>query len=89
MDSLKSVQINDELRAQIRKLLQLADLVKFAKVRPLADENKRSMETAFTSVRSTLVMPLDEALETEKPTEEENLTQACCGGGRRQTVTCH
>ena len=72
MDSLKSVQINDELRAQIRKLLQLADLVKFAKVRPLADENERSMETAFTFVRSTLVMPLDEALETEKPTEEEN-----------------
>ncbi|MFT5279005.1 MAG: hypothetical protein ACI9P8_000637 [Bacteroidia bacterium] len=70
MESLKSVQLNNELKTEIRKSLQLADLVKFAKVKPLADENERSLETAFNFVRTTLIMPLDESSEEENPTEE-------------------
>lgn len=70
MDSLKVVQLDDELRTQMRKSLQLADLVKFAKVKPLADENEKSLDVAFSFVKTTLIMPLDEQSEEEKPNEE-------------------
>ena len=68
MDSLKAVQLSDELRNSIKKTLELADLVKFAKVKPLADENERSLDVAFRFVKETLVMPLEEETEEEDST---------------------
>ena len=77
MDSLKSIHLSDELRNSIKKTLELADLVKFAKVKPLADENERSLDVAFRFVKETLVMPL------EDETEEEDSTPTATNEGEQ------
>ena len=52
----------DPVRAQLKQLLQVADLVKFAKMVPLQNENEQSLFTAF------------EVVETTKPVEESQVT---------------
>jgi len=42
-----------ELSDQLKELLELADLVKFAKEDPLPTENKRNLDNAYTFVRKT------------------------------------
>lgn len=39
---------------RLREILELADLAKFAKLKPLPDENERSMEQAVTFVKNTM-----------------------------------
>lgn len=55
----------DQVRAQLRELLELADLVKFAKMVPLENENEASLLIAFDVVEKT--KPQDEtAVESEQ-----------------------
>lgn len=55
----------NEVRAALKDLLTLADLVKFAKMVPLENENERSLLTAFDVVDKT--KPVEEtAVENEK-----------------------
>ena len=55
----------NEVRAALKDLLTLADLVKFAKMVPLENENERSLLTAFDVVDKT--KPIEEtAVENEK-----------------------
>jgi hypothetical protein len=56
-ETLRSLQISGVDTEQLRTLkgmLQLADLAKFAKYRPLADENDRSMDVAKAFVKGTV-----------------------------------
>jgi hypothetical protein len=46
-------QIDDKLFAQLKELLELADLVKFAKVEPLPDENENAWKIAYSFVEKT------------------------------------
>jgi hypothetical protein len=48
-------------------MLQLADLAKFAKYRPLADENDRSMDVAKEFVTRTIPMEKKVDLITTRP----------------------
>jgi len=50
---LKYMSINDDNRNKLRQILVLADLVKFAKERPLPVENEQSMEIAIDFVVNT------------------------------------
>ena len=59
ISELQSKNLNSTLLDDTKIILQTADLVKFAKVEPLADENNRAMNWGFTFV------------ETTKPTEEQ------------------
>ena len=43
----------EEVRQLLRQMLELSDLVKFAKFIPLEDENQRSMSDAFAFVEKT------------------------------------
>ncbi len=53
MRSLRSMQLPEELRLQLRGLLVLSDMVKFAKEQPLPAENEKSMDDAIRFVETT------------------------------------
>lgn len=52
--SLRSIDISNEARAALKQLLVLSDLVKFAKEKPLPNENELSMDNAVMFVNSTV-----------------------------------
>lgn len=70
-----------ELYEKLRKMLQLADLVKFAKWQPTPDENEISLLSAYQFVRETTPAPQEEtpspAKEAAQPrsAEEASATQ--------------
>ena len=65
-DGLPELQL-----APLKKLLQMADLAKFAKYTPVANENEQCFEIAKLFVSGTMVMPLDEPKkEDEEPSVE-------------------
>lgn len=51
----------DQVRQILKEVLELSDLVKFAKFIPLEDENNRSMLNAFAFVEKTMPQPEPEA----------------------------
>ncbi|WP_235833187.1 hypothetical protein [Arcticibacter tournemirensis] len=53
LSSLRSAEIQENDRAMLRQIITLADLVKFAKERPLPADNERSMENAVSFVENT------------------------------------
>jgi hypothetical protein len=52
--------ITENMLSELRKLLIVADLVKFAKGDPLPDENENSWKIAFNFVQKTYERPVDE-----------------------------
>lgn len=70
----RSGEALEDLTDKLRLLLNLADLVKFAKQKPLASENEENMERAYDFVeRTKWVKPEDsepQGAETETRTEE-------------------
>ncbi len=51
--SCRSIAMSQELKEKLQVMLTLADLVKFAKVQSLPDENTRSMQDAYLLVQET------------------------------------
>ncbi|MCR4665099.1 MAG: BatD family protein [Paludibacteraceae bacterium] len=63
---MKTVLKNQkELYTGLSQMLQLADLIKFAKWKATPDENERSLQTAYQFVKETT--PLDEPKKEDKP----------------------
>jgi hypothetical protein len=58
--------IEEEKIKPLEAMLRMADLAKFAKYKPVSNENEQSFQAATTFVNQTLVMPLDETNEEEK-----------------------
>lgn len=56
---------------KLRQILELADLVKFAKLKPLPEENEKSMEHAVEFVKNTMVKE-EQSAQTEN---KENITK--------------
>lgn len=54
MESVKSIDIADELKRKLRNILILADLVKFAKANPVPNEHDICIENAFDIVNKTI-----------------------------------
>lgn len=82
MENLRTIPvIEPSLREQVQIILSLADLVKFAKYKPLAEENDRSMLQAYRFVQETRpVEPVtasgnhDNNLETTDKNKEDSIT---------------
>lgn len=53
-----------DLYEQLRKMLTLADLVKFAKWTATPDENEQSLRSAYTFVKGTTIQSLEDGAET-------------------------
>jgi hypothetical protein len=53
VEKMRIFSIPKEQKIVIEEMLQLADLVKFAKVKPLPDEHERSFDIAYNFVQAT------------------------------------
>lgn len=60
--------IDKELFAKLSKMLQLADLVKFAKWHTTPDENEQALSTAYEFVQETKEVPSDPYREADRST---------------------
>lgn len=58
MSKLKSIEETKDQRKYFRKILDMADFVKFAKVRPLPEDNIESMDFAFKFIEDTKPVPV-------------------------------
>lgn len=70
---VETLKKNDETRAvneQLSMILEIADIVKFANVRPLADDNELAFQRAINFVEAT--RPLDEAEGENDNNKEED-----------------
>lgn len=65
MSATLSLNDGKELYENLRKMLQLADLVKFAKWHTTPDENESALTTAYEFVNSTKIVINDEMSATE------------------------
>ena len=76
-----TLQSNEETRLSKRhmeQVLEIADFVKFAKVRPLPDDNVRAFNSAMQFIEDTKPQPEPEPeseSESEKETTEGNKTE--------------
>ena len=61
--------IDKDLFSSLSKMLQLADLVKFAKWHTTPDENEQGLTTAYEFVNQTKIVESQES--TDKSEEEE------------------
>lgn len=66
LDLVKRNPEFEQVRLMLKEMLELSDLVKFAKYIPLEDDNNRSMINAFAFVEKTMPQPS----EGENPEEE-------------------
>ncbi len=64
---LRSAQISADAREKLRRTLLLADLVKFAKEKPLPEDNEFSMENAISFIMQTKQEPQAPANKEELP----------------------
>lgn len=56
LDRMSRITLDERLRENLTQVLQLADFVKFAKMRPLPDEHTRSMKLAYEFIRGTILV---------------------------------
>jgi hypothetical protein len=68
--TFKDIDIADEQKRKLKNILVLADLVKFAKAQPLANEHDICMENAFDFVSNTIPETLNE--ETISVVDDQN-----------------
>ncbi len=74
--SLKTVELPDaQVSKKIREILELADLVKFAKYEPLPDENNVALINAFFFINQTRYEELRPTEEVVKDLQEQTSTQ--------------
>ena len=71
-----------EKRAYVRKILDVADFVKFAKVRPLPADNVEAFDNAMNFIKETVVMEPDPKVEGNASSEEGAALSAGKGGER-------
>ncbi len=60
IEDFKKTEINGTLKDTLYKMLELGDLVKFAKQQPLPDENERSLKYAYEFVENTMITKTSE-----------------------------
>ena len=65
--------IEKELFSKLSKMLQLADLVTFAKWHATPDENEQALTTAYEFVNSTKIVEPENLETPDKPEEEEEV----------------
>lgn len=90
MDTLRDMPQVKDKREFVRQILDIADFVKFAKVRPLPDDNTQAFENAVSFVKNTQLSGEEEdafmqslAERIANETEEKNKDNSAKGKGRR------
>jgi hypothetical protein len=73
LEHFKNNLIGAEAREKLRQLLQLADMVKFAKAIPIGSENEQSMQQAIDFVLLTKPATKDDFAEQETENKERKV----------------
>ena len=85
IDAMKKVELPDkEVLAKLQEILELADLVKFAKFKPLPDENELSMINALFFVNQTKKELLKSLEEQQKELEEKEASSEASPEGIKE-----
>jgi hypothetical protein len=71
LTAVKSVEVNNNWHSNLREILERADLAKFAKFKPLPDENERSLKYAYEIVENTILVEKEEKESEENKEETE------------------
>lgn len=71
-----------EKRGYVRKILDVADFVKFAKVRPLPEDNVAAFDNAVNFIKETIEKPQDTIDQTQNNDQATSGTPAQEGGER-------
>ena len=66
----KLEEVKKELADQLYELLFLADMAKYAKQKPLAEENHRSLKQAYLFVSETALVVIEDEEDSEKLIKE-------------------
>lgn len=72
--NLRWVKIEETQKENLKNILRISDLVKFAKEKPLGDENERALQLAFDFVNNT-VPKVEQSSQTEKNERKEELEE--------------
>ncbi len=75
MQSVQQLDLDETDKNMLRNILEMADLVKFAKAKPLADDHDRSMHEAQEFVRNTKATDTEKNGQPDKP-QPGNVEQA-------------
>lgn len=70
MDALRNNEETRSSESMMQQILEIADFVKFAKVRPLPEDNKLAMESAVAFVENT--KPVEQTEKPENTPQKEN-----------------
>jgi len=73
MEQLKEQQLPEDLLKSTEEVLQTADLVKFAKMEPLSDENDRALKWGFDFVEATKPAPKADSINDVEPEKTQAL----------------
>ncbi len=74
-DSMRSLtNVNKNTMGELTQILQLSDLVKFAKYTPYLDDNKKTIDNAYSFVNETKLEE-KEVSEEEKTTKQDDVTK--------------
>jgi len=83
LEAMKHMEMPDkEVLAKLKEILELADLVKFAKFNPLPDENDLSMVNALFFVNQTKKELLKSLEEQQKELEEKEASSLPSAEGK-------
>jgi hypothetical protein len=73
LNDIKNYSDADNAYDNLKQILILADFVKFAKYKPLPDENELSIMNAYLFVNNTKKEELQDELKKNEQTTEENV----------------
>ena len=76
LHSFQKVMIDAQLKDKLKYILELADLVKFAKAQPLPDEHAECLDRAVEFVRNTIPIAQTPEKETESGGSDEKILKA-------------
>jgi hypothetical protein len=71
LDHFRGNLVSGEAKEKLRTILQLADMVKFAKMQPVANENEQSLKDAYSFVMLTKPATADDFKENGRPVRPE------------------
>ncbi len=75
LESIKHTEINENDIGILSEMLELADLVKFAKFKPQPSENEEAMARAFDFVKHTMKLPVNTEAEKVEVKEDHKLVE--------------
>ena len=88
LDALKGIELTDDnAYEKLKQILELADLVKFAKLKPLPDENELSMTNALFFVNQTKEEVMKSLKEEKEEREETEGSQQLAVDSKQSAVS--